>query len=324
MNESDDDYLWNRTPPAEPDVARLEDLLQPLRHDAPLDELRLRRKSRAPWMLAIVAAAAAAVAFAWWQWPRASGACAGATGFKFKSSEGTVSCSGDDVAAGELPVGGVLETGKHRAELAIADIGTAKLGTATKIRLDRTSASGHHLYLEQGEMHARVTAPPRLFMVGTPHTEVTDLGCEYNITIDHNGAGNIQVLSGRVELQTAAGGFVVAPAHTRTQILAGRQPGIPVSDSASPAMLSAIDAYYRNERDSIQHILDAATAVDAITLINLAAVLQDVHAKRAALGRLAELVTPPVSVDDAVSNPGKLDLWRSDVVGRTTDGKRKK
>src|SRR5262249_45550687 len=200
--------------------------------------------------------------------------------------------------------GGVLETGKHRAELAIADIGTAKLGTATKIRLDRTSATGHHLFLEQGEMHARVNAPPRLFMVGTPHTEVTDLGCEYKITIDHSGAGQIHVLSGRVELQTPAGGFVVAPAHTSTRILAGRQPGIPVSDSAGAAMLSAIDAYYRD--GSIDRILDAATAVDAITLINLATVLQDVHARRAALVRLALFVPPPGSVDDAITNPVKL------------------
>src|SRR5882672_8718557 len=88
----------------------------------------------------IPTAAAAVVAIAWWQWPRGGGdiACAGGTGFKFKSNEGTVSCSGEDVAAGELPIGGVLETGTHRAELSIADIGTAHLGTATKIRLDRS------------------------------------------------------------------------------------------------------------------------------------------------------------------------------------------
>src|SRR5262249_2761229 len=101
MNESDDDYLWNRSPPVDPDVARLEQLLAPLRHDAPLDELRLRRRSRT-WIVALAAAgAAAAVALAWWQWPRGTDVCAGGTGFKFKSSEGTVSCSGADVAAGE-------------------------------------------------------------------------------------------------------------------------------------------------------------------------------------------------------------------------------
>jgi hypothetical protein len=157
-------------------------------------------------------------------------------------------------------------------------------------------------------------APPRIFMVGTPHTEVTDLGCEYRITIDHNGAGQIHVLSGRVELQTQAGGFVVAPAHTSARILAGHRPGIPIIDTASAALLSAMDAYYRNEPESIDRVLDAAAAVDAITLINLAAVSPDVAVKKKALVRLAQLATPPVDVDDAVANPSKLEVWRSAVL----------
>ncbi len=32
-----DDYLWDRSGPADPEVARLEQLLAPLAHDRPLD-----------------------------------------------------------------------------------------------------------------------------------------------------------------------------------------------------------------------------------------------------------------------------------------------
>ena len=33
-----DDYLWDRSGPPDPDVQRLEELLSPLRHEAPLDD----------------------------------------------------------------------------------------------------------------------------------------------------------------------------------------------------------------------------------------------------------------------------------------------
>ena len=41
-----DDYLWNRSGPPDPDTQQLEELLAPLAHDAPLDELRLAKGRR--------------------------------------------------------------------------------------------------------------------------------------------------------------------------------------------------------------------------------------------------------------------------------------
>ena len=38
-----DDHLWDPSAPEDPEVARLAALLSPLKHDRPLDELRLRR-----------------------------------------------------------------------------------------------------------------------------------------------------------------------------------------------------------------------------------------------------------------------------------------
>ena len=154
-----DDYLWNRSGSPDPDVERLEKLLSPLAHDAPMNELR--RKRRAPWFVlgAVVAAAAAVVIYL--ALPRSqSPACRGGEGFAFAGVGGSVSCGGTAVAHGVLPVGGELDTGAHEASLTIADIGTAQLGKQTRVRLDRTDRERHQLALERGHMHAKVNAPP--------------------------------------------------------------------------------------------------------------------------------------------------------------------
>jgi len=57
-----DDYLWDGSGEADPEVAKLEQLLRPLAHDRPMDEVRMRRpkRRRAPWIVAGIAAIAAA------------------------------------------------------------------------------------------------------------------------------------------------------------------------------------------------------------------------------------------------------------------------
>jgi ferric-dicitrate binding protein FerR (iron transport regulator) len=311
-----DDYLWDRSGPPDPDVQRLEELLAPLAHDAPLDELRTRRpRKRKPWIvigLAVAAAAAAAILYV--TLPRASShACAGGNGFTFTGEGGAVSCGGAQVARGVLPVGGQLDTGTHEASLAIADIGTAQLGTHTRVRLERTDNERHQLALERGHMHAKVNAPPRLFAVTTPHTDVVDLGCEYTIDIDDAGAGSIYVRIGSVELATKSG--ALAPAGTRTTLLAGQRPGLPVGHSANPRVSAAVAAYEHGDVRAVDDLLAAAEDKDAVTLIALAAV-DDAH-RATVLARLVELSPPPdaeITVDSAMADPSKLAEWRTDIV----------
>jgi len=307
MTRPDDDYLWDRKGPADPDVARLEQLLAPLAHDAPLDELRLRRRRR--WsMLAIgsVVAAAAAVALVWWRWPDQPGATC-SNGFAFTRG-GT--------ERGVLCVGGVLDTGAQRAELAIANIGKAELGAGTRVRLDQTSAERHELYLERGRLHARVDAPPRLFAVATPSANVTDLGCEYTLAVEPNGAGTITVQSGKVELATGtAGAIVVAPMRTHARLLPGRRPGLPVVDGAGKALEAAVAAFERGAADGIDRVMAAATPTDALTVANLAEVVPPAH-KRRVLDRLAQLSAPPqeLSVDDVLADHALYEMWFDDVI----------
>lgn len=309
-----DDYLWDRSGPADPDVARLEEMLSPLRHDQPLDELRVRRKRRAPWFVLGIELAAAAALAIYLAVPRGENACGGADGFAFTGLGGEVSCGGARVARGVLPVGGELETGAHEASLTIANIGSAKLGKQTRVRLDRTDAERHQLSLERGHMHAKVTAPPRLFAVATKHTDVIDLGCEYTIDIDEAGTGSICVQSGLVELATKAGATVVTPEGACAAILAGHRPGLPHGRRTRDEVVAAVQAYDRGDAAAFDRLLALADRRDAITLIALAAI--DTR-KAAVLERLMELSPPPdaeISVDSAIANPDHFAIWRTDIL----------
>jgi len=184
-----DDYLWNRSGPADPDVEKLEKLLAPLAHDRPL-----RRKSRWPLYAgvgaAVAAAAVVAIVIALPSLEReAPPRTNPETGFDFIAHEGTVLVNQRALSTGTLAAGDVLDTRDSHVELLIADIGRAELSPATQIRLERSDTAGRHLAIERGRMHARVSAPPRLFVVSTPAERVVDLGCEYTIEVDATGAG---------------------------------------------------------------------------------------------------------------------------------------
>lgn len=309
-----DDYLWDRSG-EDPEVARLEQLLSPLRHDAPLDELRLRRpKSRRSLLIGSMVAVAATIALiAWWSWPgdrpQQVAACAGSSGFSFTSKGGDVACNGAAVASGVLPVNGTLDTGDHEAELKIANIGSAQLGARTRVRLEHTG-DRHQLFLEQGRMHALVSAPPRIFAVATPSTQVTDLGCEYTLDIGPDGAGTIHVITGKVELETGTGVVVVAHAGTTTRLLPGRHASVPLSDKAGEAIKKAVAELDAGAPDALAHVLAAATLEDALTIATLARMVSEAK-RRSVLETLQTLVKAPqdTTIDEALADSALLDMW---------------
>lgn len=316
-----DDHLWDPSAPEDPEVAELRALLSPLKHDRPLDELRLRRpRSRVPWIIGVSVVMAAAAVLMVVFGLRTSGrpeiACRGTIGFAFTAQGGTVACGGKPSERGVLPVGGVLDTGRNKAELTIADIGTAQLFEGTRVRLDRTEAGERHqLHLERGKMHAIVTAPPRLFAVSTPGTSVIDLGCEYTIEIDAKGQGAISVQSGKVELESGPDVVIVAPAGTSTRLLTGRQPSLPIADGASALVRGAVADFERGDLTAIDRLLAGAQQLDAITIANLG-VLAPIGRRAAIFARLADFVPPPdgVTVEMASTTPTQANLWREEVV----------
>lgn len=321
MSAERDDYLWDGSGD-DPETKRLEGLLAPLRHDAPLEFRSPRRRRRAPWIAGGIAAlaAAAAIAIVVTRGSGSSECGEGTPGFAF-DADGEVVCNSRTVASGVLPVGGTLDTSAATARLDIADIGRAQLGEHTVIRLEQTGPNKHKLELDHGHMHAKVNAKPRLFEVGTPAANVTDLGCEYTLDIDpETHAGTISVDSGEVEIATPDHGVVVIHMNTHAAILPGHRPGLPVARGASPVVEAAVRAVDRGEPGALATLLRAATPRDAITVATVAVTVD--HAQRAAvLARLSELSPPPsgLTVEDA-EDPAMYGMWLDDVVVRTVRG----
>jgi hypothetical protein len=323
-----DDYLWDRSGDRDPEIAGLEDLLAPLRHDparVPLDELRLRRKRR--WLPIVLGAgvAVAAVLALVLLWPRGGeptvAACAGNTGFKLTARGGAVACGGAAVETGELPIGTLLDTGTNQAELAYDDPVDTKIharltfGANTRVRLDHTSGDRHELFLQQGHMHAFVSAPPRIFATVTPSTKVTDLGCEYTLDIDAAGAGTIHVLTGKVELQGPSGEPVVLYQGMWAHMLPGRVAGVRLGEQASPELAREVHAFESGDAAAVPRVVALVKRGDAITLADLAVRAPAEH-KRAVLETLMRLVPAPqeTTVDEALADPVMLDMWLGEVL----------
>jgi hypothetical protein len=194
----------------------------------------------------------------------------------------------------------------------------ADLGPGTRVRLARSDAGRRELALDRGHLHARVSAPPRLFVVTTPRAQVTDLGCEYTIDVAPDGTGTIAVARGMVELATGDGGVVVAPAGTRAAILASGRPGLPVGPVASSELIAAVAEVERG--GPFEAVLAAAGPADAVTLIALAET--DIAHRAAVLARLAELAPPPEPSDAvrAVDDAAARARWRDAIVSRFLAG----
>jgi len=316
------DYLWDRSGPPDPDVARLEAALAPLRHRAPLqlpDTARPRRPRRTAWIGGgAVLAAAAALALWWMLRPPAAPACAAATdGFRFEAVAGAPRCDGATVARGWLPVGAALETGAGDAvRVDVADIGKVVLGGGSRLALVASSPREHRLALTRGQLHARVTAPPRLFVVETPAATAVDLGCEYELTVGGDGGGLLRVASGLVELE-APGRLVVVPSGAQARLRAGRGPGTPVALASVARLGPAVDRFDAGDQAALAEILASAGPVDTVTLWNLLLAV-DGDARGRVFDRLSELSPPPEWVlRDAVlaGDAQALREWRQALEG---------
>ncbi len=97
-------------------------------------------------------------------------------------------------------------------------------------------SSDQRLQLEAGKLLAQVPKTGVGFTVVTPTAEVVDLGTEFGIDVDQQGATELHVIRGRVELKPAAA--EAAPTARTTQIVAGQAVRISASgQAASPIPL---------------------------------------------------------------------------------------
>ena len=313
---SSKDYLWDRSGEADPEIARLEQMLAPFKHQHPSQHRRLPLV-RYLWFAGAIAAIIA-VAAALWRVPQRgpTGPAWNVTSLAGRPSIGSSSVNGSS----SLAIGETLETDSHsEATIAVANIGHVTVKPNSRLRLVNTRTDEHRLALDRGEIHALIYAPPRLFFVDTKSATAVDYGCEYSLSADEAGNGVLAVNRGVVKLERD-GREVIVPTNTKCRTRAGVGPGTPYAENASTELQDALNAFDFNHGglESLRAVLKAATILDTITLWNLL-FSSDKQNRGEVFDRLVEFVPPPTGVnrDGIIAlDQRMLDVWKPSVQSR--------
>ncbi|HLV81820.1 MAG TPA: FecR domain-containing protein [Chthonomonadaceae bacterium] len=180
---------------------------------------------------------------------------------------------GDDpiTRQGHLRIGQWLETdAASRAELKVADIGKIQVEPNTRLRLENTAANEQRIRIAHGEMHAKVNAPPHVFLVDTPAAKADDLGCAYTMKVDDAGNTILHVTIGLVAL-TLHGRDVEVPAGAACESRPVVGPGTPYFTDSSPAFQAALSRvdFAPGDAAALPALLTQARLHDTLTLWNL-------------------------------------------------------
>jgi len=278
-----DEYLWDGSGAPDPETARIARLLGGLRTPLPpvpdvtrIARLKPSRSSdrvyRGIRFIAPTLAAAAAIVLmiaATWratQTPRS---------WEVERLAGRPQIESTPIAhTARISVGETLVTdAASRARLDVSTIGQVVVDNDTRVRLVDTRRAHHKLALVSGTLHAFITAPPGQFVVDTPSSTVTDLGCVYTLHVDEDGTGLLSVTAGWVAFEyRGRESFVPAGASSRTDPENG--PGTPRYDDADEAFRNALDLL--DSGDNVKgtfgaraFVLAHARPKDAMTLWHL-------------------------------------------------------
>ncbi len=295
MNEG---YLWDKTGEPDPDIARLEALLGPLRETDKLQEPRRRRTLWIP--LAMAASIVIASLIAW----QVRGARQ--IHWEVKQISGQVDRS-------QLHAGEWLDTdGSSRAQLILPSTGKLELEPNSRMGLLISGNDKQSLSLSHGTLKATIWAPAGEFSVAAPSATAVDLGCIYTVQTDDRGDGLVRVEAGWVALEDH-GRESFIPGGSVCRMIHGRGPGIPyLETSAEPLKQMIQDFDVSGVIERLQPGLARATRADDVTLWHL---LRRVPPAQRGLvyDRLQSLVSFPVSLThaDAVRGDPRVldDIW---------------
>lgn len=269
MNE---DYLWDRSGPEDPEIARLERSLGLLRAQDPPAPLRdapsvtsgasvasmLRddggRDQALPGFarqfvlpFAVAATLALAIGTLWLSvnpyGPRPS--------WQISRLDGSprVASRAMSEPTGQLPVGEWVETdGQARARIRVAHIGHVDIEPDSQVGLISTRAGNYRLRLERGALQALILAPPGQFHVETPAAVATDLGCAYRLSVDEHGDSELRVTSGWVSLDRPDDQAPASPGNPASFVRSGAiclaKPGTgPRTGPGTPFMEDVSDGF---------------------------------------------------------------------------------
>jgi ferric-dicitrate binding protein FerR (iron transport regulator) len=317
------DYLWDGSGPADPEVQRLESLLRPLGHSSasgtsapplPLPP-RVAHSNRIVRALRPALAIAATVLIGvtvWFWWGSMRG------GWTVQTIAGAPQVDGralgDD---GLLKRGGRLVTdGSSRARISVGRIGRVDVDPDTRVELVNAGGTDHRLSLERGTIHARISAPPRFFNVNTPSAVAVDLGCAYTLHVDDSGAGMLRVTHGWVAFDyNGREAFIPQGAVGATR--PGVGPGTPRYEDAPSGYAEALAVLDFGSADApvraaaLDLILSSARSRDTLTLWHLLS-RGSADERARVYDRLAMIAPPPrgVTRDGVLSgNREALMTW---------------
>ena len=182
-----------------------------------------------------------------------------------------------------------IETTAHTATtIRIGDIGTVEVSPNTRLRVLEDRPERHRLQLARGQIHATITAPPRLFFVETKSGTAIDLGCEYGLHMDEEGSGLLRVTRGWVSFQWK-GVESLVPAGASCAIKPDGGPGIPYFDDAPAEFRQALDA------GQLDRVIALSRTRDTLSLWHL--MFRVTQADRTRIyDRIAALVPIPATI----------------------------
>jgi ferric-dicitrate binding protein FerR (iron transport regulator) len=213
------------------------------------------------------------------------------------------------------PEGAVIQTASSsRAHVKVGTIGAVDVEPDTRLRLGRIDPTQYRLALDRGSISARVTAPPRLFVVDTPSSTLVDLGCAYHVHVDEQGTGQLTVTDGWTSLEWR-GRESLVPAGASCPIRRGAGPGVPAFDDASPAFKAALSAIDAGDEGMLDVTLSDARVRDTLSLWHVLTRVQPSDRPRV-FDRLQALVPMPdgVTRDQILRlDPDALRKWREEM-----------
>ena len=303
-----DDDVFDDSAPLPDDLtqfeARLAALPLPAEPDwSAIPAARARVLALPKWSRALATAAAVLVVlglgFVW------------STGWRVEMLQGRASYRG--VAfAGRVGVGGsVVTDASTTARMDVPGLGHVTLDPGGCVRRVRGKGGERRLELERGTLHAEISAPPRLFVVGTRLGQAVDLGCAYTLTVDDSTKGRLEVTHGRVMFDNGGPESMVPAGLWCPLTEAGA--GVPRRTYASDAFLAAISLTdnMQCQADDLAAILVHAEASDAITLWHLLPRVQGTTRRQVA-ERIAALIAVPadVAIERVLAlEPAALQAW---------------
>jgi len=298
-----DEYLWDRSGPPDPEVARIEQTLASLRYRHRPGTFQPPRRATQLWRIAVAAAVLAGVAV--WQFRTTPASPVSA--WQVTSLYGSAQLGGQEVILDmPLGIGQTLRTGTQtELTLHAGELGRIDLGPDSELR----AATSRQVLLNRGLLHAYIWAPPRQFVVDTPSARAVDLGCEYTLNVDNAGNGLLRVSMGWVAFQFHGHeAFIPAGAECVTRKRNG--PGTPYYQDAPEPLRRAVDSFETGDPASLDQILASARPRDGLTLWHLLTRVPPADRGRV-FDRLGELIVLPAEISrDAVLrlDPVMVDL----------------